>query len=131
MSDVTHHPSRTRSRAQSKGHKTTAVVKSKTAKKTRALKATTPAKYARLEARINRDLHAMIRQAADLEGRKVTEFVTSALNEAARRTISAAHVLTLSLADQEVFAHALINPPAAAPALERAFARRRDLLAKT
>lgn len=129
MPSITHPPSHPRT--QSKARKATATVKSKTAEKTRTLSATTPVKYARLEARINRDLHALIKQAADLEGRKVTEFVTSALSDAARRTISAAHVLTLSLADQEAFANALMNPPVAAPALERAFARHRDLLAKT
>ena len=100
-------------------------------KKVKALKATTAVKTARLEARINPELRAMLQQAAELEGRKVTEFVTSALQDAARRTIAAAHVLKLSIVDQEIFASALIDPPEAAPALERAFARRRDLLAKT
>jgi uncharacterized protein (DUF1778 family) len=99
--------------------------------KVKALKATTAVKTARLEARINPELRAMLRQAAELEGRKVSDFVTWALQDAARRTISAAHVLKLSIADQEIFASALIDPPDAAPALERAFARRRDLLAKT
>ena len=100
-------------------------------KKVKAPKATTAVKTARLEARIDPELRAMLQQAAELEGRKLTEFVTSALQEAARRTISAAHMLKLSIADQEIFASALIDPPDAAPALERAFARRRDLLAKT
>jgi|KBSMisStandDraft_5_1062788.scaffolds.fasta_scaffold1870803_1 uncharacterized protein (DUF1778 family) len=99
-------------------------------KKVKALKATAAVKTARLEARINPELRAMLQQAAELEGRKMTEFVTSALQEAARRTISAAHVLKLSIADQEIFASALIDPPEAAPALKRAFARRRGLLAK-
>ena len=99
-------------------------------KKGKALKATATVKTARLEARINPELRAMLQQAAELEGRKMTEFVTSALQEAARRTISAAHVLKLSIADQEIFASALIDPPDAAPALERALARRRELLAK-
>ena len=53
------------------------------------------------------------------------------MQDAARRAISAAHMLKLSIADQEIFASALIDPPDAAPALKRAFARRRDLLAKT
>jgi len=100
-------------------------------KKVKALKASTAVKTARLEARINPELRAMLQQAAELEGRNVTEFVTSALQDAARRTISAAHVLKLSIADQEIFASALIDPPNAVPALQRAFARRRDLLAKT
>jgi uncharacterized protein (DUF1778 family) len=105
--------------------------RAKRAKRAVAKRINTAVKTARLEARINPELRAMLQQAAELEGCKVTEFVTSALQEAARRTISAAHVLKLSIADQEIFATALIDPPAAAPALERAFARRRDLLAKT
>ena len=38
--------------------------------------------------------------------------------------------IRLSLADQECFAQALLSPPQPAPALERAFARRRKLLAR-
>jgi uncharacterized protein (DUF1778 family) len=100
-------------------------------KKSKALKTSSAVKTARLEARINPELRAMLQQAAELEGRKLTDFVTSALQEAAQRTISAAHVLKLSIADQQLFASALIDPPAATPALKRAFARRRRLLAKT
>jgi len=37
-------------------------------------------------------------------------------------------VMRLSLADQACFAQALLSPPQPAPALERAFARRRALL---
>ena len=100
-------------------------------KKAKPVKTGTAAKTARLEARINPELRALLQQAAELEGRTVTEFVTSALQEAARRTISAAHVFGLSVTDEEIFAAALIDRPPAAPALKRAFARRRDLLAKT
>ena len=87
-------------------------------------------KSARLVARIKPEPRAMIQSAADLEGRKFTDFTTSALQHAARRTIAEAHVLRLSLADQESFAQALIAPPAPASALARAFARRRALAAK-
>ena len=61
----------------------------------------------------------MLRQAAELEGRTFTDFVTTALQDAARRAISAAHVLELSIVDQQIFATTLIDPPGAAPALER------------
>ena len=88
-------------------------------------------KTARLEARINPELRACLQEAAELEGRKVTEFVTSALQDAARRTIAAADVLKLSIVDQETFARALLDPPVATPALERAFVRRRALLARS
>lgn len=83
---------------------------------------------ARLEARISTDLHSMIKRAAELEGRTITDFVVAAVQVAAQRSIEQAGVIRLSLADQECFAHALLSPPQPAPALERAFARRSKLL---
>jgi uncharacterized protein (DUF1778 family) len=83
---------------------------------------------ARLEARISTDLHAMLKRAAELQGRTMTDFVVDAVQDAAQRAIEQAEVIRLSLADQECFAQALLSPPQSAPALERAFARRRKLL---
>jgi uncharacterized protein (DUF1778 family) len=83
---------------------------------------------ARLEARISTDLHAMLKRAAELQGRTMTDFVVDAVQDAAQRAIEQAEVIRLSLADQECFAQALLSPPPPAPALERAFARRRKLL---
>jgi uncharacterized protein (DUF1778 family) len=83
---------------------------------------------ARLEARISTDLHAMLKRAAELQGRTMTDFVVDAVQDAAQRAIEQAEVIRLSLADQECFAQALLSPPQTAPALERAFARRRKLL---
>ncbi len=83
---------------------------------------------ARLEARISRDLHAMLKRAAELQGRTMTDFVIAAVQEAAQRAIEQSEVIRLSLADQERFAQALLSPPEPSPALQRAFARRRKLL---
>ena len=83
---------------------------------------------ARLEARISTDLHALLRRAAELQGRTMTDFVVAAVQDAAQRAIEQSDVVRLSLADQECFAQALLSPPQPAPALERAFARRRALL---
>jgi uncharacterized protein (DUF1778 family) len=83
---------------------------------------------ARLEARISTDLHAMLKRAAELQGRTMTDFVVSAVQDAAQRAIEQAEVIRLSPADQECFAQALLSPPQPAPALERAFSRRRKLL---
>jgi uncharacterized protein (DUF1778 family) len=91
-------------------------------------KAAAAVKSARLEARIKPELRALIQRAADLEGRKVSEFVTDALQHAAQQAIAEAQVLRLSIADQELFANALLAPPEPAPALRRAFARRRELV---
>lgn len=83
---------------------------------------------ARLEARVSTELHAMLKRAAELQGRTMTDFVVEAVQAAAQRAIEQAEVVRLSLADQECFAQALLSPPAPAPALERAFARRSKLL---
>ncbi len=81
-----------------------------------------------LEARISADLHALLKRAAQLQGRTVTDFVVVAAQEAARREVDQAKVVRMSLADQECFAKALLAPPKPSPALKRAFARRRKLL---
>jgi len=83
---------------------------------------------ARLEARISTELHAMLKRAAELQGRTMTDFVVLAVQEAAQRAIEQSEVIRLSLADQECFAQGLLSPPEPTPALERAFARRRELL---
>ncbi len=83
---------------------------------------------ARLEARISTDLHSMLKRAAELQGRTMTDFVVSAVQDAAQRAIEQAEVIRLSLSDQECFAQALLSPPQAAPALKRALERRSKLL---
>ena len=83
---------------------------------------------ARLEARISTDLHAMLKRAAELQGRTMTDFVIAAVQGAAQQAIADAEVVRLSLADQQCFAQALLSPPAPAQALVRAFGRRRQLL---
>ena len=88
---------------------------------------TTPS-TARLEARISTDLHAMLKRAAEMQGRTMTDFVVAAVQDAAQRAIEQAEVMRLSLADQACFAQALLSPPQPSPALQRAFARRSQLL---
>jgi uncharacterized protein (DUF1778 family) len=83
---------------------------------------------ARLEARISPRLQVMLKRAAELQGRTMTDFIVTAVQDAAQRAIEQAEVIHLSLADQKCFAQALLAPPEAAPALKRAFARRRKLL---
>jgi uncharacterized protein (DUF1778 family) len=83
---------------------------------------------ARLEARISKELHATLKRAAELQNRTVTDFVITAVQEAAQNAIKQTEVLRLSLADQERFAQALLSPSKATPALKRAFARRRKLV---
>jgi uncharacterized protein (DUF1778 family) len=83
---------------------------------------------ARLEARISKELQATLKRAAALQNRTVTDFVITAVQEAAENVIEQSEVLRLSLADQKQFAEALLSPPKAAPALERAFTRHQELV---
>lgn len=82
-----------------------------------------PTTSARPEARISTDLPCLLKRAADLQGRTMTDFVVAAVQDAARRAIEQAEMLRLSRADQECFAQALqALPPVAPPALTRALA---------
>lgn len=83
---------------------------------------------ARLEARISTELHVMLKRAAEIQGRTMTDFVVAAVQEAAQQAIQEAGVVRLSLADQENFAQALLAPPKPNAALKRAFARRKKLI---
>lgn len=92
--------------------------------------AQTTGKTSRLEARITPDLQALLKRAAEIEGRSVTDFVVSVVQEAAQRRIEQAHVIRLSLEDQKNFVEAILDPPAPTPALKRAFQRHRELIQK-
>lgn len=86
------------------------------------------AKSSRLEARLPESVHSLLREAAALQGRSLSEFVVSSAREAAERAIAEHNVIELSLSDQQRFAAALEKPPKVAAALKQAAKRRRDLL---
>lgn len=87
---------------------------------------------ARLEARLPRDVHALLKRAADIQGRSLSDFVIAAAHDAAVRTIAAETIVRLSAADQQHFADALLGPahdtPATKAALKRAKKRHADLI---
>jgi uncharacterized protein (DUF1778 family) len=85
---------------------------------------------ARLEARISQDLHVLLKRAAELQGRSMTDFVSDSLRTVARKVVEDATILRISIEDQTNFANALLNPPEANAALKRAFAHRKRLGAK-
>jgi uncharacterized protein (DUF1778 family) len=82
----------------------------------------------RLEARIAPDALAVVKRAAEIQGRSVSDFVVAAAQEAAARTIEETQIIRLSIEDQRNFAEAILNPPEPAPALRRAFRRRDELV---
>lgn len=87
-----------------------------------------PTRTARLEARIAPDTLAIVRRAAEIQGRSISEFVVTAAQEAATRTIEETEIIRLSIAGQRAFAEAIINPPAPSKGLKRAFASHRRLI---
>ena len=82
----------------------------------------------RLEARITPDALAVVKRAAEMEGRSVSDFVVAAAQEAAYRTIEETHLIRLSVDDQKRFVELLLDPPAANPALKRARAAHARLI---
>lgn len=79
-----------------------------------------PNRTARIEARIAPEALAVVRRAAEIQGRSVSDFVVAAAHEAANRAIEEAHLIRLSIEDQRRFADLLLDPPPLSPALERA-----------
>ena len=86
---------------------------------------------ARLEARLPADVMAVLKRAAEIEGRTLTDFVVSTAHAAARRTIEDAEVVRLSVEDARRFADAVLTPPEPAPALRRAFQHHRRLVSSS
>ena len=82
----------------------------------------------RLEARIAPRALAVVKRAAEMQGRSVSDFVVTAAQDAAEKTIAEAQIVRLSLADQRAFAGALLKPPAPSRALKRAKERHRRLI---
>ena len=78
---------------------------------------------ARLEARLPASVYALLKRAAELKGRSITDFVVSAAQDAAQRAIEDDGIMRLSAEDQRRFAEALIRPPAPNAALKRAMRR--------
>ncbi|MGP8245199.1 MAG: DUF1778 domain-containing protein [Bryobacteraceae bacterium] len=75
---------------------------------------------ARIEARIAPEALLVVRRAAELQGRSISDFVVAAAQEVAHRTIDEAQLIRLSIEDQQRFVDLLLNPPVLAPALKRA-----------
>jgi uncharacterized protein (DUF1778 family) len=87
-----------------------------------------PTRTARLEARISPDALAIVKRAAEIQGRSISDFVVAAAQEAAHRTIEETQIIRLSVEDQRTLAEAILNPPPLSPAMERAIERYRKLV---
>ena len=93
-----------------------------------ALMPSEPNRTARIEARIAPDALIIVKRAAELQGRSVSDFVVAAAQEAANRAIAETQIIRLAVEDQRAFAEAMLNPAPPAPALIRAAAAHRRLI---
>lgn len=87
-----------------------------------------PTRTARVEARLSPEALAIVKRAAEIQGRSLSDFVVSAAQEAAQRTIEEAQILRLSVEDQQTLAAAILNPPEPNDALRRAAAAHQRLV---
>ena len=74
----------------------------------------------RLEARISPDMLSVVKRAAEIQGRSVSDFVVAAAQEAAQRTIEETAIIRLSIEDQRALVEAILNPPEPNDALRKA-----------
>ncbi len=86
------------------------------------------ARSARLETRITPENLKVIRRAAEIQGRSVSDFVASAAQEVAERAIERTQIIRLSVEDQRRFAESILKPPEPTEALRRAFESHRRLI---
>ena len=75
---------------------------------------------ARLEARIAPETLAVVKRAAKMQGRSLSDFVVEAVHSAAQNAIRDTQFVRLSLEDQDRFVDLLLNPPPLTPAMHRA-----------
>lgn len=74
----------------------------------------------RFEARITADKKNLLKNAAELIGRTLTDFVMSSAYDAAVRVIQDHQQLHLSINDRTVFIQTLLNPPSPSSKLLKA-----------
>ena len=68
------------------------------------------ARAQRLETRVTAEQKTLIEHAAAIQGRTVTDFVLTSVQDAARRAIEEHRQLELSVRDSRAFVDALLNP---------------------
>jgi uncharacterized protein (DUF1778 family) len=90
-----------------------------------------PAKGVRRCRAIAAEALAVVKRAAEIRGRSVSDFVVAAAQEAAQKTIEETQLVRLSLEDQIAFAEAMTTPPEPNDALHRAKDAHRRLLLET
>jgi len=90
-----------------------------------------PNRTARIEARIAPEALVVVKRAAELQGRSISDFIVAAAQAEANRTIEETQLIRLSVEDQRAFADAMLNPPPPNDAMKRAASAYRHLIKDT
>lgn len=86
---------------------------------------------ARLEARVTAEQKELIERAASYEGRSVSEFVVTTVQQAAKAVIQEHEQLRLNESQSRALVEALLNPPEPNDALHQAASEyRRDVVSQ-
>ena len=88
----------------------------------------TAPKITRIEARVNPETQTLLKRAADLQGRSLSDFVVSAARVAALETIETMESIKLSRDAQALFVQLLLDPPEPNDALRRAVQAHEELI---
>lgn len=80
----------------------------------------TEQKTARIDARLPESVLELLRRAASIQGRSSSDFIVASARDAAERAIRDHELISLSAADQQLFAETILNPPPVSDALVRA-----------
>jgi uncharacterized protein (DUF1778 family) len=82
----------------------------------------------RIEARIAPEALMIVKRAAELQGRSVSDFVVDSALNMAQKAIEETQIIRLAVEDQRAIAESILNPPPLTPAMERAIDRYRSLI---
>jgi len=88
-----------------------------------------PNRTARIEARIAPEALVVVKRAAELQGRSLSDFLVESAVSMAKKTIEETQIIRLAVEDQRAIAEAILNPPPLAPAMVRAIRRHRRIIA--
>ena len=88
----------------------------------------TQSQTVKLEADINSALYEKLKQATEIQGCTLTDFVVSAVQDAVHRAIEHTEIIHLPSEAQKCFVEALLSPPEPGEAFKRAFALSNQLL---
>lgn len=83
---------------------------------------------ARLEARVDPELKARWQQAADLEGRSLTDFIISSMEESSQKVIQKHQRMKLDRQDSVDFVEAIMNSPEPSTRLIEAARKYREIM---